>query len=179
VPAVAAVPEAPAAISGTPAAFKTSARVCQRDSTLKLRTGDAEDKLHVPEKALRQYTQADMDGAGSIPQACTPLAQGNTYCTKRDTKTVTMGGKLLFSTGGGCVAPPTAADGSPCCHMKMWQPNTGGFYLNNCSMKCASHLSWLGCISSCTSGWELCWVRYTREPSHDKFAVQGHPRALV
>jgi hypothetical protein len=113
-----------------------------------------------------------MDGAGSISLAYVSLAQVDTYCTKWDSKTVTMGGTLLYSTGGGRVAPLTAADGLPCCHMKMWQPNAGGFYLDNCSMKCASHLSCLGFINICLPGLELCWVQYKRVPSHDKPAHQ-------
>lgn len=37
---------------------------------------------------------------------------------------------------GDCVKPPTKADHSPCCMMKMWQPNYAGFYYDNCSAKC-------------------------------------------
>lgn len=139
-PAAVPVAAAPVATSGAPAAFKTAVGECPRDGTPKLPTGGAQDALHVPEAALHQYSDADMDDKGYIPLEYPALAKGGTYCTKGDTKTVTMGGTLLFNTGGGCVAPPTKADGTSCCQMKTWQPDAGGFYLDNCSMACATHL---------------------------------------
>lgn len=52
----------------------------------------------------------------------------------------TMGGQVFFQDeDNNCVLPPTKANGSPCCEMKVWQPNYAGFYYDNCSAKYALH----------------------------------------
>lgn len=45
----------------------------------------------------------------------------------------TMGGTITFHSNGTCTLPPTKPDGSPCCQMKVWQPNYAGFYYDDCS----------------------------------------------
>ena len=74
------------------------------------------------------------------------------YCVDAgsDKPTILVGGTFMFETKDGeCVAPPQTAAGQPCCEIFMWQPNSGGYYYDNCSMKCATLPLLLPCRFRC------------------------------
>lgn len=68
---------------------------------------------------------------------------GGSYCVAKGSTnpTVTVGGMFFWEADGECVAPPATATGEACCEVFMWQPNSDGFYYENCSMKCATLLT--------------------------------------
>jgi hypothetical protein len=67
---------------------------------------------------------------GSLAKKTTPSTQRNRVVQ------VLMGGSLIFKKGSKCYAPPTKSDGSPCCILYAWQPNSAGYYYDDCSMQC-------------------------------------------
>jgi hypothetical protein len=118
------------------AQFKTAAGKCPRNGTPVLRTGPAKGTLSVPKPARGEYK--NLIGGTQIKLPFTNIKQGGSYCAKKGSKKITIGGTLLFkSADGKCVTPPVKKDGSACCKMQAWQPNAGGYYYDNCSMSCA------------------------------------------
>jgi hypothetical protein len=118
--------------------FKTPEGECPRAGTPKLPAGEHSTVLTVPEGAKDKYQNAK-DGA--ITLTYDAIQGGDAYCTTEDASEeslVTFGGTVLFKVGDACMLPPVGEDGDPCCTLYTWQPNSNGFYSDNCSMKCAS-----------------------------------------
>ena len=44
----------------------------------------------------------------------------------------------MIKKGNQCYLPPTKANGNSCCTLYTWQPNSDGYYYDNCSMKCVT-----------------------------------------
>ena len=119
--------------------FGFPAGACPRDGTPQIPAGKANQNLKVPAGAGDEYDGVAVDGNIKLLFDNIPL--GGEYCVNGGSETITVGGTLLFKDGDLCVLPPTQDDGSPCCEIKAWQPNAGGFYYDNCSMTCAPRRS--------------------------------------
>eukprot|EP00892_Ulva_mutabilis_P005407 jgi/Ulvmu1/3238/UM150_0011.1 len=99
-------------------------------------TGRHQPFLKPPPEAAKEY--AGVVGAdGRFKMAYKTIKRGGEYCTAAGSKakTVVFGGMMFWHKNDKCFLPPTQKDGSPCCEMFMWQPNTAGFYYDNCSMR--------------------------------------------
>ena len=100
-------------------------------------TGRHQPFLRPPEATAAEYTDiVGPDGTFTMSYATIP--RGGEYCTAPDSPSekVMFGGMMFWHNSDQCFLPPTTADGSSCCEMYMWQPNTEGFYYDNCSMRC-------------------------------------------
>lgn len=102
--------------------------------------GKHEAELTPPVDALATY--GDKVGAnGKFPLPYDTIQNGGAYCVSPGSNNakVTVGGMFFFEgKDGTCLPPPVTAAGTPCCTIYMWQPNSDGFYYDNCSMQCAS-----------------------------------------
>jgi hypothetical protein len=109
--------------------------------------GKHEAQLKPPVGAVETY--GDLVGSnGKFDMPYTEVPVGGAYCTKvgSTAEKVVIGGMFLWEAAGGmCVPPPTDAAGKPCCEVFMWQPNSVGYYYDNCSMKCARPSSVCSC----------------------------------
>jgi hypothetical protein len=124
----------------TAARFMTAAGTCPRNGTLVLSTNSAPGAggLVVP-VATRSFYPGLADPFKIFLEYPT-LAPGGSFCLRAGSRKIAIGGTLLFKTnvaGTTCVKPPTKADGSSCCTMMSWQPNSDGLYLPGCSISCA------------------------------------------
>lgn len=100
-------------------------------------TGRHLDKLRVPSEAVNEY--GDLLTNGILELRYDSIDKGGEYCTEKGSKVekVVFGGMMFWQNDGECFLPPTKGDDSPCCEVFMWQPNTEGYYYDNCSMRCA------------------------------------------
>lgn len=112
---------------------------CPRKPVEDVPAGKHADSLNVPGSAVDEY--GDMLNDGKLDMPYTEIQTGDSYCVKPGSgqDSILIGGTFHFETkDGGCAPPPTNAAGEPCCEMFMWQPNNGGYYYDNCSMKYAA-----------------------------------------
>eukprot|EP00892_Ulva_mutabilis_P009426 jgi/Ulvmu1/6856/UM031_0061.1 len=98
-------------------------------------TGKHLPTLKAPQEAVEYY--GDLLKDGEFPMSYGEIQNGGEYCVAPGSTApkVIFGGMMFWNTGGECYLPPTKDDGSACCEMFMWQPNTEGYYYDNCSMK--------------------------------------------
>lgn len=113
--------------------------VCPKIPIEYVPAGKHEAELTPPDGAIATY--GDKVGAnGKFPLPYDTVKNGDAYCvadTVPPTPRVTIGGTFLFEgKDGTCYGPPVTAAGESCCTIYMWQPNSNGFYYDNCSMKC-------------------------------------------
>eukprot|EP00892_Ulva_mutabilis_P005403 jgi/Ulvmu1/3234/UM150_0003.1 len=99
-------------------------------------TGRHQPELRPPGDTAAEYADI-LRPDGTFPMTYGTIARGGEYCTAPDSpaEKFMFGGMVFWKTGEQCLLPPTAPDGGPCCEMYMWQPNTEGFYYDNCSMR--------------------------------------------
>ena len=99
-------------------------------------TGRHFDTLKVPQEAVNEY--GNQLNNGKLTLRYDTISKGGEYCTNKGSKAekVVFGGMMFWQNNGKCFLPPKKANGSPCCEMFMWQPNTEGYYYDNCSMRC-------------------------------------------
>lgn len=102
-------------------------------------TGRHLSTLKVPDEALDEYGFQPGD---TLKLAYSTIKKGGEYCTaeRSKEKKVVFGGMMFWQNNGQCHLPPTQSNGEPCCEVFMWQPNTGGYYYDNCSMR---FVSWM------------------------------------
>ena len=76
---------------------------------------------------------------GTIELRFNEINRGGEYCpaVSAGVEQVVFGGMVFFRSGGRCYLPPLRTDGSGCCEMFVWQPDSEGFYDDKCSMRCA------------------------------------------
>lgn len=118
-------------------------------------TGRHQPFLRPPEAAAAEYSLDLLDAEGRFAMSYGTIPRGGEYCTAANStaEKVIFGGMVFWQNNGQCYLPPTQADGSACCEMYAWQPNTEGFYYDNCSMRCASIAETL--TSSLVNDWSL------------------------
>lgn len=100
-------------------------------------TGRHQDFLKPPAEAAAEYSSILTNGKFKMSYGT--IKRGGQYCTAASSSAekVVFGGMMFFHNKGKCYLPPTKVGGGSCCQMYAWQPNTEGFYYDNCSMKCA------------------------------------------
>ena len=123
---------------------------CARQPIEFIPAGKHSESLNIPDQALKVYGDKAKNGKLDMPYG--EIQNGEAYCVDAgsDKPTILVGGTFMFETKDGeCVAPPQTAAGQPCCEIFMWQPNSGGYYYDNCSMKCATLPLLLPCRFRC------------------------------
>lgn len=102
-------------------------------------TGRHQDTLKAPIQAVAYYGDK-LSESGEFGMPHGEIERGGSYCVAPGStaEKVVFGGMVFWHNDGQCHLPPTKEDGSACCELFMWQPNTEGYYYDNCSMKCAS-----------------------------------------
>ena len=115
-------------------------------------TGKHLPTLKAPEEAISYYGDKLKDGEFEMPYG--EIEKGGEYCVSPGSTApkVIFGGMVFWHNDDQCHLPPTKQDGSACCELFMWQPNTEGYYYDNCSMKCDPRRSLTRFRPSCMSG---------------------------
>lgn len=101
-------------------------------------TGRHQATLKAPIQAIPYYGDKLSD-KGDFAMPHSEIERGGSYCVSPGStaEKVVFGGMVFWHNDGQCYLPPTKEDGSACCQLFMWQPNTEGYYYDNCSTKCA------------------------------------------
>ena len=150
---------------------------CARKPIEFVPAGKHADTLNVPDSAIDVYGDEVKNGKLDMPYG--EIQNGGAYCVDAGSgkDTIIVGGTFMFETKDGtCVAPPQTAAGQPCCEIFMWQPNSGGYYYDNCSMKCDLRLPIYVDeyrLLVCAPGWDM-RILAARYPTAPVGAAQSY-----